>query len=133
MVGKQFLNPPGLARPRGYTHVVTTHGGKTVYVSGQVARNAKGEIVGRNDLGRQAEQAYENLKVALGAAGASLADVVKLNVYIVNFKPEDREVQRKVRRRYFGQEHLPASTLIGVQALAEQELLIEVEAIAVLE
>ncbi len=130
---KKFINPEALAAPRGYTHVVTAQGGKMVFVSGQVAFDVKGEIVGKGDLGAQAKQAYENLKAALAAAGATPADVVKMNTYIVNYKPENLPVIREARSQAFSQENPPASTLVGVQALALEGLLIEVEAIAMVE
>lgn len=128
---KKFINPPTLATPRGYTHVVTATGGKTVFVAGQVAWDLKGEIVGKGDLRAQATQAYTNLRAALAAAGATPADVVKMNTYVVNFKAADLPVIREVRGQFFPQENLPASTLVGVQALALDGLLIEVEAVAV--
>jgi len=127
---KKFINPPTLATPRGYTHVVTAAGGKMVFIAGQVAWDVKGEIVGKGDLRAQATQAYTNLKAALAAAGATTADVAKLNTYVVNFKSTDLSVIREVRSQFFPQENLPASTLVGVQALAMDGLLIEVEAIA---
>jgi enamine deaminase RidA (YjgF/YER057c/UK114 family) len=127
---KQFINPPALAAPRGYTHVVTATGGKMVFVAGQVAFDVKGELVGKGDLRAQATQAYENLRAALAAAGATPADVVKMNTYVVNFKSADLPTIREVRAQFFPQENLPASTLVGVQALAIDGLLIEVEAIA---
>lgn len=130
---KQFINPPALASPLGYTHVVTAQGGKAVYVSGQIALDAQGELVGKNDLRRQTEQVYENLRGALAAAGATLADVVKVNIYVVNFKPQDLSVIREIRSQYYAQEHPPASTLIGVQALALEGLLIEIEATALVD
>jgi len=127
---KKFINPPTLATPRGYTHVVTTTGGKMVFIAGQVAWDVKGEIVGKGDLRAQATQAYANLQAALAAAGATTADVVKLNTYVVSFKSADLPVIREVRGQFFPQENLPASTLVGVQALALDGLLIEIEAIA---
>ena len=127
---KKFINPPTLATPRGYTHVVTATGGKMVFVAGQVALDAKGEIVGKGDLRAQATQAYTNLKAALAAAGATPADVVQLNIYIVNYKPADILVNREVRSQFFPQENMPTGALVGVQALALPDLLIEVEAIA---
>ena len=127
---KKFTNPPTLSTPRGYTHVVTATGGKMVFIAGQVAWDAKGEIVGKGDLRAQATQVYENLKAALAAAGATFTDVVKMNTYIVNFKAADLPVIREVRAQYFLQENLPASTLAGVQALAVDGLLIEIEVIA---
>src|SRR6266508_397737 len=127
---KKFINPSTLATPRGYTHVVTATGGKMVFIAGQVAWDVKGEIVGKGDLRTQATQAYANLKAALAAAGATTADVVKLNTYVVNFKSADLPVIREVRSQFFPQENLPASTLVGVQALAVEGLLIEIEAVA---
>jgi enamine deaminase RidA (YjgF/YER057c/UK114 family) len=127
---KKFINPPTLATPRGYTHVVTATGGKMVFIAGQVAWDVKGEVVGRGDLRAQATQAYANLKAALAGAGATTADVVKLNTYVVNFKSADLPVIREVRSQFFSQENLPASTLVGVQALAVEGWLIEIEAVA---
>jgi enamine deaminase RidA (YjgF/YER057c/UK114 family) len=127
---KNFINPPTLAAPRGYSHVVTATGGKMVFIAGQVAFDTKGEIVGKGDLRAQATQAYANLKAALAAAGATTADVVKMNTYVVNFKSADLPVIREVRSQFFPQENMPASTLVGVQALAVEGWLIEIEAVA---
>lgn len=128
---KQFLNPSTIATPRGYTHVVTATQGKMVFISGQVAFNMKGELVGKGDLRAQTIQVYENLKNALTAVGATFADVVKLNTYVVDFKPADLAAIREVRAQYFpNAERMPASTLVGVQALAFEGLLIEIEAVA---
>src|SRR5215510_3544486 len=129
-VEKKFINPPTLATPRGYTHAVTATSGKMIFIAGQVAWDVKGEIVGKGDLRAQATQAYTNLKAALAAAGAATADVVKMNTYVVSFKSADLPVIREVRSQFFSQENLPASTLVGVQALAMDGLLIEIEAIA---
>jgi len=128
---KKFINPPEISKPRGYTHVVAAQGGTTIYVAGQVAFDASGNMVGRGDLRAQAEKAAENLVAALRAAGATPADVVKANTYVVNFKPDDLRIIRDVRARIFPAENPPASTLVGVQALAVDGLLIEMEAIAV--
>jgi enamine deaminase RidA (YjgF/YER057c/UK114 family) len=131
---RSIINPAALAAPHGYSHVVTAKGaGKTVFISGQVAWNAKGDIVGKGDLRAQTIQAYENLKTALAAAGASFSDMVKMNTYVVNLRPEDVAVIREVRSRYLPADKPPASTLIGVQALVVEGLLIEVEAVAVVD
>jgi len=130
---KQFLNPPASSKPTGYTHVVTAEGGKIVYISGQVALDSKGEIVGKNDLREQAEQVYKNLKVALDTAGATFNDVVKMNIYLVDYNPKDLPIIREVRSKYLSDEALPASTLIGVQSLFLDGLLIEIEAIALVD
>lgn len=130
-VPRERINPAELVRPTGYSHVVTTRGGKQVFVSGQISLDAEGNLVGKGDLKRQAEKVYENLRAALAAAGATPQDVVKLNTYVVGYKPSDLVVLREERSRAFGDAALPASTLVGVQALAREGLLLEVEAIAV--
>jgi enamine deaminase RidA (YjgF/YER057c/UK114 family) len=129
---KQFINPQGLSTPKGYTHVVTAAGGKTVYVAGQVAMNAQGEVVGKGDLKAQIVQVYENLKLALKAVGADFIDVVKMTTYIVNYQPAHIPILREVRANYLSPTHPPANTLLGVQALFHPDILVEIEAIAVI-
>ena len=131
MAEKKFINPEGMMRPGAYTPVVATRGGRTLYVAGQVALNEKGELVGGNDLAAQAEQVYRNVGLALKGAGATFDDLVKITVYVVNMKPGDRDVMGKARARHVNKDSPPASTLVGVQALAKPEFLVEVEAIAV--
>lgn len=130
---KKFINPPTLSTPRGYSQIVTVQGGKTIFIAGQVATDAKGEVVGKGDLGIQAKQAYGNLKTALEAAGAKPSDVVKMNTYIVNLKSQDLYAIRDARAGIYPQENPPASTLVGVTALAREDFLIEVEAVAVVD
>ena len=127
---KQFINPPEIHKPRGYSHAVVVEGGRAIYISGQVAVDREGNLVGRGDLGVQAAKASENLLAALKAAGAAAADIVKMNTYVVNYKPEDYRIIRDVRARIFAGIEPPASTLIGVAALAVEGLLIEMEAVA---
>ena len=110
----------------GFTQVVVTksHGVKTIYVSGQVGRG--------DDMETQATVAFEGLKTQLEAAGATPADVVKLNTYIRDYTPTDIEGYRVGKAKVFGDlEHQPASTLVGVQSLVSPQFRIEVEAIAV--
>jgi enamine deaminase RidA (YjgF/YER057c/UK114 family) len=126
----QFINPSGLSKPNGYTHVVIVQPERLVYVSGQVAWNPSSEIQGKDDLRAQVTQVMENLKTALATAGASLQNVIKLNYYVVNLNPDKVSVIREVRKKYLSAEHPPASTLVGVTALAREEFLIEVEAVA---
>jgi hypothetical protein len=78
----QFLNPPAICPTFGWTYVVTAAGGKTVYISGQVGVNERGEVIGKGDLRVQTEQTYENLKHALTAAGATFCDVLLFAVLI---------------------------------------------------
>src|SRR6185295_17471026 len=91
----EFLNPEGLASSPGYTQVVTTQGKRTVYVSGQVATDSTGSIVGRDDLRLQTEQVYHNLQTALAAVGGTLGNVVKTTAYLVNLDAESLAVVRK--------------------------------------
>jgi enamine deaminase RidA (YjgF/YER057c/UK114 family) len=127
----KFINPEGLSKPTGYTHVVVTSGGRTVYIAGQVSLNAKGEVVGKNDLKVQTEQVFENLKTALAAAGCTFNNVVKITTYVVNYKPDVIPMIREIRSKYLSSEHPPASTLVGVQGLAREDFMIEIEAVAV--
>lgn len=127
----QFINPTELMTPRGFTHVVASRPGKTIYISGQTAVEANGEIVGKGDLRVQTEKTYANLQFALNAAGANFEDVVKINIYVLNLTSQAVGIIREVRTKYYSPTHPPASTLVGVPALAVDGLLIEIEAIAV--
>jgi len=127
----QFLNPPGLAPTNGWTQVVTSTGDKTIHVSGQVAVDERGQVVGKGDLKAQTEKTFTNLDVALKAVGASFRDVVKMNLYVVGLKPELVPLIREVRARYVNMQNPPASTLVGVSALVGADWLIEIEVIAV--
>src|SRR5436309_14232395 len=110
---KEFINPPAISTPTGYTHVVSARGQRMIYVSGQVAVDRQGNLIGAGDLRAQAQQVFENVKAALSAAGVSFADVVKLNTYIVNYTSVHRALIREVRDQYVSKEHPPASTLVG--------------------
>src|SRR5437773_8102841 len=104
----EFLNPPTLCKAHGWTHVVATTGGKTIHISGQTAVDATGNVVGKGDLKRQTEQTFENLGLALAAAGATWRDVVVTRLYVVNLKPEYVPIIREVRSRYVSMEQPPA-------------------------
>ena len=132
-MGLEHIRPDGLANYGSFTQVVAASGSRTIYISGQVAWDAGGVIVGVGDFAAQAKKAFENLAVALEAAGATPADVAKTNVYIVNYEPEMGRALNDARKAVWGSATAPASTLIGVQALAAPEFMIEVEAIAVLD
>jgi len=123
------LNPPTLSAPTGYTHVVEATGGKTVYISGQVPFDSTGRLVGAGDFRLQTTQVFENLRRALAAAGATFADVVKMNTYTTD--ASQIAVLREVRARYFDGDRVPASTFVAVTALARPEWIIEIEVIAV--
>jgi reactive intermediate/imine deaminase len=126
----RFINPPAMATPSGYTHVVEATQGRTVYISGQVPLNRAGEIVGVGDMAGQAEQVFENLRAALAAVGATFAQVVKLTIFAVDIT--QIPAIRAVRDRYINTEQPPASTAVEVRRLVREEFLIEIEAIAVI-
>jgi enamine deaminase RidA (YjgF/YER057c/UK114 family) len=125
-----MINPGGLVTPAVYSQVVVATGGRIVFVAGQVAWDAQGNVVGTGDMAAQARQAYRNVRIAVLAAGGTVADVAKLTTFVVGYRPELRGVIAEARAEVFG-DHRPASTLVGVLALALPELLIEVEALAV--
>ena len=131
MTKPRFLNPDTLSKPPGYTHVVDMAGpARIIYIAGQLALDRSGKMVGVGDFRAQAIQVFENLKSALAAVGASFNDVVKTNTYVLDMA--HRPILREVRETYLNKAAPPASTLVGVTALAYPEALIEIEAIALL-
>lgn len=124
----QRMNPAGLSTPTGYSHVVSARGGRTIYISGQVAFDARGQLVGKGDLTAQTRQVFANLDTALKAAGATFNDVVKTNYYMLD--ASQVQVVREIRSQYFTKD-LPASTLVEVRRLANPDFLIEIEVVAV--
>ncbi len=127
--GNRYINPPGLTKPTGYTHVVVAADRRTVYIAGQVAFDSSGKVVGEGDFKAQAEQVYGNLRKALASAGATFTDIVKTTILVTDAK--NVPALREVRAKYMGPENPPANTLI-VTTLARPELLLEIEAVAVL-
>lgn len=127
----QHLKPAGLSINPAYSHVVTAAGTKTIYISGQIAVDEAGKLVGGNDLGAQTTQVMKNLGLALAAAGADYTDLVKITTFVVNYRPEHRAIISAARTPFLSKGEPPASTLIGVTALAVPEWLIEIEGIAV--
>jgi 2-iminobutanoate/2-iminopropanoate deaminase len=126
----EFRNPPELAKPNGYSHVVIVNRGKLVLISGQTGLNSKGEI--SPDFAAQAKQAFANLKIALAAAGAKPADLVKLNFYIVDINHDKLAALREARDAVIDKQHPPASTLAGLQALFRPDVQVEIDAEAVI-
>jgi enamine deaminase RidA (YjgF/YER057c/UK114 family) len=133
MAKRAFINPPGVRRIGAFSHGVAAQGGVTVHVSGQISLDKDGNLVGKGDLSAQTRQVFENIRMILEAAGGNFDDVVKLTHYVVGLKPDDRPVITEVRNKYVNQANPPASTMIGVPALVMDGLLIEVEAIAVID
>jgi 2-iminobutanoate/2-iminopropanoate deaminase len=119
---------PGMSEPVShFTHVVRA--GRLVFVSGCVATDGDGRVVGGNDVVAQTRQTLENIKRCLAAAGATFADICKVTVFLRNIG--DREKVNTVRKEYFGA-HRPASTLVEISRLVRDDYLIEIEATAVI-
>ncbi|MBQ0997639.1 RidA family protein [Streptomyces sp. RK62] len=133
----QYVTPEGMLRPVPYHHVAVGTGTKHVHVSGQIARLADGTAVAPGDLAGQVTQALRNTSVGLAGAGASFADVVRLTFYVTRWSPE------KIGDFMAGVEAvadeiglalpLPPASLIGVESLFEPDVLVEVEATALLD
>ncbi|MCW5622959.1 MAG: RidA family protein [Burkholderiales bacterium] len=131
MADRKFINPPGL-KPLGmYSNAASARGGTIVFIAGQVAVDAQGQVVGKGDIEAQAVQVFENVKLALQAAGATFDDVLKLTIFIRNLTPEARKAVMGVRGRYISHANPPAATMVGIDRLVEDDLLVEIEAVAV--
>ena len=131
---KEIFSPATLPPPTGYSHVAKVSKGTLVYIAGQVSSDASGKLVGEGDFEAQAERVFANVKLAVEAAGATMADIVKMNTYIVaSVDPADVPKMRAVRGRYFGSGTPPASTLVYVSRLAQPGWMIEVEVVAAID
>jgi enamine deaminase RidA (YjgF/YER057c/UK114 family) len=127
----EHLNPEGLHKNPAYSQVVVTTGDvKTVYVGGQNAVDASGEVVGKGDIETQAEQIFKNLEAALAGGGAKLDHVIKWNIYVVQGQPPQPAFE--VFQRVWGNRpNPPLITLLFVSGLAQPDYLMEIEAVAV--
>jgi enamine deaminase RidA (YjgF/YER057c/UK114 family) len=132
---KEYLNPNSLfsSLPHGFSQVVIATGTQMVFVSGQTAWDVRKNIVGGDSVLEQARQAFRNLEKAMEAAGGTLKDIVALRIYVVDYQAESGTAVGIALREFFSPENPPASTWIGVSALAVPEFLIEIEATAVLD
>jgi enamine deaminase RidA (YjgF/YER057c/UK114 family) len=132
----ESMNPAGLMQPQGFAQVGIATGSRTIYLSGQTPQDADGNVVGVGDLAAQTDQALTNVTIALDAAGATFADVAKLTVYVVGWKPElaaplIQGVQQAAGR--LGLDMNRPLTLVGVEALFSPDFLIEIDATAVVD
>jgi enamine deaminase RidA (YjgF/YER057c/UK114 family) len=128
----RVFSPPQLPKPVGYSHLAEITGGKLIYIAGQVALDASGNIVGKGDYRAQLQQVFSNLKRALEAAGGSFKNVIKLNYYIVD--TVDRSeffAYREVRDKHVDKANPPVATVVVVRGLFLPDFLVEIEAIAV--
>jgi enamine deaminase RidA (YjgF/YER057c/UK114 family) len=131
----KLINPDGLPKPEMYAQMGVATGTRTVYLAGQVARDGAGNPVGAGDLAAQVEQALMNVATALQAVGGGFDDVAKLTIYVVDWTPDKMEALgagavRAATR--LGVSPVKPVTLIGVAGLSEPDLLVEVDATAVL-
>lgn len=122
------INPIGVFDPKGYSHVVKA--GNQLFISGQVAIDSKKNIVGLKDPEAQTKQIFKNIYQCLSSQGVGLESIAKINIYVTS--PEYISSFRKVRNNYFSAGQEPAATLVVVSQLASPELLIEIDAIAIL-
>ena len=126
---KTVINPPTMAKPNGYSYAIKKSG-TPVFLAGQVALDGNGRLVGENDVAAQVEQVFQNLRTVMEACGGSLADVVKITIYVTD--PTYRPAVAAARERHFKDGEYPASTYLVVSALAVPQLLVEIEAVAVI-
>ena len=129
----EIINPMGLVKPIGYAHAVASSSGTTVYLAGQVSFDENGNVLHVGDIVTQFDRAMHNLQVALRGAGGEMTDMVKLNYFVkdkIFYKQNLKEIGA-VYRSYFGK-HFPAMTLVEVSSLFEDDVLLEIEGIAVI-
>jgi enamine deaminase RidA (YjgF/YER057c/UK114 family) len=132
---KKYINPPELfpSQQYGFSQIVTSQGGSTVYLSGQVAWDEKQQIVSASDLRGQIWQTFKNIESAMHAAGGNLSDIVSMRIYIVEEKLDEDHLISEALKQFFDADQEPAATWIGVRALSNKDFLIEIEAVAVIE
>ena len=124
---REMINPKNVHWPFGYTHIAKI--GDTVHVSGQLALDQEGNIVGKGDMTLQTEKTYENLKKCLESVGATINDIVMLRIFVTDL--EEFQKTGEVRKKYFGK-YRPATTGLEISGLYFPEAMIEVEAMAVI-
>ncbi|MEO1211675.1 MAG: RidA family protein [Cyanobacteria bacterium J06638_20] len=130
-MGIEYLNPEGLHKNPAFSQVVVTYGNvRTIYIGGQNAITPSGEIVDKNDIGRQAEQIFENLETALSSANAQLEHVIKWTVYVLQGQPLQPAFE-VFQHTWENRSNPPLITLLFVAGLAHPDFLMEIEAIAV--
>jgi 2-iminobutanoate/2-iminopropanoate deaminase len=128
----QYVNPPVVSQPTGYSHVAVVDLGnsKMLIISGQVPLNAKGQLVGENDFAKQTEQVFMNLQQVLQSFGGSMQHVVKTGIFLTD--ATNVPLFREIRSKYVNMKNPPASTLVEVKGLFRKDILIEIEATAII-
>lgn len=133
-INRRNIQPEGLHQRRVsdlvlYSHVVTVEPRRLVFISGQLARDVNGDIVGAGDMRAQLRQTLSNIKIAVEAAGGSLANLVRTNTYVTDIEEYFKHVD--VRMEFY-RHAMPTSTTVEVRRLAQPELMVEIDAIAAL-
>ena len=130
---KQIITPPSLPPPRGYNHGILTEGGRILWLAGQDASGLDGKIVGENDIVVQFEQVLRNLQAVVEAAGGTMQDIVKLNIYTPDkaLYKANMKAFGKAMKQYFG-DYFPVMALFEVVSLFQDEAVVEMEGVAVL-
>lgn len=128
----QFINPSEVAKSNGYSQaaVIDLGTSKMMILSGQVPLNTKGDLIGKDNFEQQAEQVFANIQKIVTAAGGKMSDIVKLSYFILDTK--NLKTLRAVRDKYVDVQHPPASTLVQVSSLFREDILLEIEATAVI-
>lgn len=126
---REVIVPPNMHQPGAYSHAIKA--GNTIYVAGQVAMDSNGNLVGEGDCAAQADQVWKNIKSVLDAAGAKLSDLVKVTTFITN--ADNIAKVREARQRHLPEGAPPTATLVVISALANPRLLVEIEAVAVVD
>ncbi|HVI43603.1 MAG TPA: RidA family protein [Chitinophaga sp.] len=131
-VNVQLINPSSVAAPRGYSHaaVIDLGTARMIILSGQVALDKQGNLVGKDDMEKQTEQVFANIKSIVEEAGGTMGNIVKLGYYLTDVK--QIQAVRKVRDKFINTQQPPASTLVEVSRLFREDVLIEIEATAVI-
>lgn len=130
---KKIINPPSLAKPSGFNHGILVKGGSILFLAGQDASDAEGNIVGPGDLYAQLQQILRNFKAVVEEAGGQMQDIVKLNIFVQDRDEYKRNLKRfgLLFREYFGN-YYPTMALFEVSGFFQQEALIELEGLAVI-
>jgi 2-iminobutanoate/2-iminopropanoate deaminase len=128
----KFINPPSIATPRGYSHAAVIDLGTCtmVIISGQVALDSAGKLIGAGDMAAQAQQVFMNIKNVITAAGGNMDNIVKLGYYVTDVTKI--QAIRDARDRFINIQHPPASTLVQVSKLFRDDVLLEIEATAII-
>lgn len=134
-MSRQSLQPADLfpSADFGFAQVVSAEGKKLIFCAGQTAWDKDNNIIGGDDLAQQMEKTLQNVETAVKEAGGERKDICRLTIYIIDYNPDMLDTIAGVLNNFFDKDSLPANTLLGIQALALPEFLVEMEATAVID